>query len=110
MKTAVSTPMGTPMMIAPAVTYKLPRIMGKMPYIPFEGRQVLPNRKSKMPISDMAGIPFANRKILMVNTARMDTQAAARNTTRMADSLNVFIGFYRQAGRAAARPAVVDSV
>ncbi len=29
--TAVSIPIGTPIIIAPAVTYRLPSIMGKMP-------------------------------------------------------------------------------
>ena len=79
-KTAQRMPSGTPTIIAPAVTYTLPTIIGKMPYILFPGFHVFPRRKSATPILPMAGTPLANRNIQINPTARMDTAAAAMNT------------------------------
>ncbi len=41
--------------MAPAVTYRLPTIMGKMPNRSLAGRQVIPKRNSGRPIFAMAG-------------------------------------------------------
>ena len=114
---AVIIPTGTPSNTAPAVTYTLPNIMGKMPYRPLLGRQVVPSRKSPRPISAMAGMPLAKRKIQINATARMDTQATSRKTIFANVSLMEFMDapfealHYAQMGTAARRPRfVVDWV
>ena len=63
MKTAVKTPTGTPMTIAPNVTRKLPIIIGKIPKdgFVFVGAHVVPKIKFPAPIFLIAGIPFAKR-------------------------------------------------
>ena len=47
---AVMSPIGTPKRIAPAVTYTLPAIMGKIPNVSFPGFHFCPIRKSMAPI------------------------------------------------------------
>ena len=54
-------PIGTPTMMAPAVTYKLPMIIGKIPNISFNGFQSIPKIKSATPIFAIAGRPFINK-------------------------------------------------
>ena len=71
------------MRIAPAVTYKLPTIIGKIPKISFFGFQVVPLMKLKIHISFIAGIPFAKRNTQMRATANTEAQAAMKNTPRM---------------------------
>ena len=80
MNTAVRIPIGTPMIIAPAVTYRLPMIIGKIPYMSFFGFHNSPVRNSPNPILLIAGIPFANKKIQMSATASTEAQAATANT------------------------------
>ena len=78
-------------MIAPAVTYKLPTIIGKIPKISFFGRQSVPVRNFTNPISFIAGMPFANRKIQMSATASTEAQAATKKITCMTLSVNAFL-------------------
>ena len=80
-KTAVSIPMGTPMTNAPAVTYTLPRIIGRIPNLSLEAFHVVPPRNSNNPIFWIAGTPFTKRKRQISATARMDTQAVIKKTT-----------------------------
>ena len=88
---AVRSPIGTPMISAPAVTYILPNIKGRMPKYPFVGFHTSPRVKSPKPISLIAGIPFTNRNTHMSATAAMDTNAAIMNTTCIIISLNLCI-------------------
>ena len=83
---AVKIPAGTPTMSAPAVTYRLPTIIGQIPYRPLEGFQRWPPTKLKKPISAMAGTPFANRNTQMRITAAIDAQAVSANTQRITRS------------------------
>ena len=53
---------------------------GKIPYKSLAGLQVLPRRKSRGPISAIAGSPFANRKMQIRATAKIEVQAAIKNT------------------------------
>ena len=57
----VRIPTGTPMTIAPAVTYILPKIIGKIPNDAglSVGAQLVPARNLKSPTLPIAGIPFA---------------------------------------------------
>ena len=61
--TAVINPIGTPSRMAPAVPYTLVRINGRMPYegSAAVGVHVFANRKSRSPISRMAGMPDTTR-------------------------------------------------
>ena len=96
--TAVSTPSGTPMTRAPAVTQKLPTIMGKIPNISLSGFQRNPNRKSGRPILNSAGAPPANMKIQMRATAAMDAHAVSMNTACITDSETFFMRFSLSSG------------
>ena len=84
---AVKSPIGTPIMIAPAVQYREPTIIGKIPYEAgtFLGLQSVPKRKFPTPISAIAGQPLANIKIHITITAATETQAQRKN--------NAFIAF-----------------
>ena len=90
MNTAVRIPIGTPMIIAPAVTYRLPMIIGKIPYMSFFGLHNSPVRNFPNPILLIAGIPFANKKIQMSATASTEVQAATANTPCMNFSVHAF--------------------
>lgn len=57
----------------------------------FAGRHFVPVRNLNIPISDMAGIPFAKRKRQMRMTAIIEKQAVRRKTYFIAVSLNFFI-------------------
>lgn len=59
MNTAVRTPRGTPMKMAPKVPVMEVRIMGRIPNFGFSavGAHWVPERKSKSPIFPMAGTP-----------------------------------------------------
>ena len=80
--TAVNMPIGTPNIIAPAVTYKLPIIIGKMPNDGGTslGDQSMPSKKSIKPISAIVGIPPANRNTHISPTATMAARADSVNT------------------------------
>ncbi len=88
---AVKTPIGTPMTSAPAVTYKLPTIMGNIPYRSLEGAQVVPKRKSRTPIFPMAGKPPANRKKQMRTTEMIEKVAVKMNTHFIKVSFKVLL-------------------
>ena len=64
MKIDVSTPIGTPMMIAPAVTTSEPTIIGKIPNDGLEavGRHTSLKMKSPIPSSIIKGTPPSNIK------------------------------------------------
>ena len=57
--TEVRMPIGTPMITAPAVTYKLPMIIGKIPNSSLLGRHISPVMNFTNPISLIAGMPLA---------------------------------------------------
>ena len=78
------------MIIAPAVTYRLPMIIGKIPYMSFFGLHNSPVRNFPNPILLIAGIPFANKKIQMSATASTEAQAATANTPCMNFSVHAF--------------------
>ena len=81
MNMAVSNPKGTPIIIAPAVTYTDPAIIGRIPKLEGEscGFQLVPIRNSTAPILPMAGQPFINIKKHIKNTAKIDMQADIKN-------------------------------
>ena len=60
-KTAVNSPTGTPMRVAPSVPYTLERMKGRMPYFGSAAVEAhsVPNRKRNRPILRMAGTPDA---------------------------------------------------
>lgn len=80
--TAEKMPMGTPMAIAPAVTYKLPTIIGKIPNSGgvSEGDQLRPNKNFMGPIFAMAGMPFTNKNKQINATAKMEVSADMKKT------------------------------
>jgi len=92
---AVSKPMGTPTIIAPAVTYREPSIIGKIPKEGgiLLGDQSFPSRKSNTPISAIAGKPLANMKKQISITDIMDAQAAIKNTISINFSKNFDFDF-----------------
>lgn len=55
------------------------------------GFHFAPVRKSSRPISFMAGTPFANRKIQMSTTAKMEVSAQRKNTMCIRFSRKFFI-------------------
>lgn len=55
------------------------------------GFHFAPVRKSSRPISFMAGTPFANRKIQMSTTAKMEVSAQRKNTMCIMFSRKFFI-------------------
>jgi len=57
-----------------------------------DGFQFFPRRKLKTPIFDIAGIPFANKKMQIKKTAIIDVQAEKRNIKRMNCSFFLSIG------------------
>ena len=57
------------------------------------GFHFAPVRKSSRPISFMAGTPFANRKIQMSTTAKMEVSAQRKNTMCIRFSRKFFIIF-----------------
>jgi len=61
--TAVRNPIGTPIMMAPAVPYILVRINGRIPYdgVDAVDAHFFPNRNLNNPISLIAGIPAITR-------------------------------------------------
>ena len=71
--TAVNIPIGTPITIAPAVIYILPSMYGKIPYKSFPGLHTLPSRNFTGPISAIAGIPFAKRKMCIRDSHYINT-------------------------------------
>ena len=75
---------------APKVTYKLPKIIGKMPYRAGSsvGAQIFPKRNWKNPIFCIAGIPFAKRKTQIRRTKKMLANAESKNTPDIVFSLN----------------------
>ena len=77
----VRIPTGTPMTIAPAVTYILPKIIGKIPNDAglSVGAQLVPARNLKSPTLPIAGIPFAKRNTHISNTASIEVRAAVKN-------------------------------
>lgn len=105
--TAVRSPIGTPTIIAPAVTYILPIIIGKIPKlgVEFKGLHSVPSRKSATPISAIVGQPLTNMKAHISTTAIIETHAERKNTTPITDSPSLwrlnFLGLI-----AAAAPAV----
>ena len=54
-----------------------------MPYRLLPGFQVVPSRNLREPISKMVGRPFANKKMQISATARMEMHAQAVNTPCM---------------------------
>lgn len=82
--------MGTPMIIAPAVTYKEPSIMGNIPKDggTLLGDQSLPSRNVNIPISAIAGRPLANMKKQIRITEIMEAQADIKNTISINFSKN----------------------
>lgn len=88
--TDVRIPIGTPNTIAPAVTYKLPMIIGKIPNRLLFGLHSSPVINFTNPISLIAGTPFANKKIQMRATASTEVQAAIKNTPCMNFSVHAF--------------------
>ena len=83
-------PIGTPMITAPAVTYKLQMIIGKIPNSSLLGRHISPVMNFTNPISLIAGMPLANKKIHMRATASTEAQAATKNTPCMNFSVHAF--------------------
>ena len=71
---AVSTPMGTPIRMAPAVPAREVSTKGRMPNCPWLPFQVAPNRKSATPIWAMAGRPEITRYTLMNSTQATATK------------------------------------
>ena len=69
-----------------------------MPYRLLPGFQVVPSRNLRGPISKMVGRPFANKKMQISATARMEMHAQAVNTPCMTISFRcevvVFIFLY----------------
>ena len=92
--TDVRIPIGTPKIIAPAVTYRLPTIIGRIPKILFFGLHSVPLKNFPNPISFIAGSPFAKRNIQISATASTEAQAAMKNTPRMKDSFHALCFIY----------------
>ena len=88
-KTAVKTPIETPINMAPAVTYKLPKIIGKIPKLAGSsvGDHSVPNKKEKAPILPMAGRPPAKRNTHIKITAKIEKRAAPKKTPSIIFSL-----------------------
>ena len=57
------------------------------------GFHVAPSRNFSGPILNRVGTPFANRKMQISATARMDTQAQRVNTTCMTPSFSLEVIF-----------------
>ena len=57
------------------------------------GFHVVPSRNFSGPILNSVGTPFANRKIQMSATARIDTQAHSVNTTCITPSFSLEVIF-----------------
>ena len=85
-------PIGTPIIIAPAVTYMLAIIISKIPYDAgtFVGAHFCPPTKSKKPISAIAGTPLQNKNIQIMTTAAILVTAVRKKTPCIAFSRNLF--------------------
>ena len=89
--TAQKIAIGTPIIIAPAVTYILPTIIGNIPKLPSRGFHTLPPRKLSTPISLNAGNAFRNINKHIITTAAIETSAQRVNTMRIIFSFIWFI-------------------
>ena len=87
--TAVMNPMGTPMTIAPAVPYILVSMKGSMPNCGSAAvdAHFVPNRKSMIPISLMAGMPAITRYTVISSTQAMVTSPRIRKINFTTDSI-----------------------
>ena len=84
--------MGAPITMAPAVTYMLPTIMGRIPNSCCVGFHFVPNINLRGPISAIAGTPLAKRKMQIAATAATEHNAQSRKTTFIIFSFALFKG------------------
>lgn len=76
-KMAVKIPMGTPIIVAPRVTYIEPKIIGDNPKLGelAVGRQTVPNKNSLKPYFLITGIPLVNMNTIIRTNDTIDIKA-----------------------------------